>query len=220
MLEHGGELVACGGWSRRDKLYTGSGDAKDDARELDPATEPARVRAMFVRADWTRRGLGRRILEECDRAARPGAFDGSRSWPLCPASRSISRMGFGHSRRSRSRCPTASRSVRLDGEADRRVVETARDGHVPVAARGRFGDARLSPRVLRREGPPGGGGGGGGGARRGRVASTPGRRSCRRSRPVRRASPRGSEKRWRARNRLASSWWRRLVVQRSRGGRR
>src|SRR3954452_16606912 len=49
-----GELVACGGWSRRGKLYSGSGDSADDARPLDPATEPARVRAMFVRADWTR----------------------------------------------------------------------------------------------------------------------------------------------------------------------
>ena len=49
VLETGGEIVACGGWSRRDRLYTGSGDAGDDARLLDPATEPARVRAMFVR---------------------------------------------------------------------------------------------------------------------------------------------------------------------------
>ena len=59
VLESGEEAVGCGGWSRRDKLYTGSGDSEDDARLLDPATEPARVRAMFVRADWTRRGLGR-----------------------------------------------------------------------------------------------------------------------------------------------------------------
>src|SRR5881396_4087714 len=70
VLESGGEAVACGGWSRRDKLYTGSGDSGDDARLLDPASEPARVRAMFVRADWTRRGLGRRILQECETAAR------------------------------------------------------------------------------------------------------------------------------------------------------
>lgn len=69
-----GELVACGGWSRRDKLYTGSGDSTDDARLLDPATEPARVRAMFTRADWTRRGLGRRILETCEDAARREGF--------------------------------------------------------------------------------------------------------------------------------------------------
>jgi GNAT superfamily N-acetyltransferase len=74
VLEAGGELVACGGWSRRDRLYTGSGDAAGDARMLDPAREPARVRAMFVRADWTRRGLGRRILEECEAAARREGF--------------------------------------------------------------------------------------------------------------------------------------------------
>lgn len=70
---HGG-LVACGGWSRRDKLYTGSGDAGGDVRLLDPATEPARVRAMFVRSDWTRRGLGRQILEACEAAAKSEGF--------------------------------------------------------------------------------------------------------------------------------------------------
>lgn len=72
--EVGDEIVACGGWSRRDKLYTGSGDSHDDARLLDPATEPARVRAMFVRSDWTRRGLGRAILDSCERAARAEGF--------------------------------------------------------------------------------------------------------------------------------------------------
>jgi len=74
VLEAGGDLVACGGWSRRDRLYTGSGDAAGDARLLDPATEPARVRAMFVREDWTRRGLGRRILAECESAAHREGF--------------------------------------------------------------------------------------------------------------------------------------------------
>ena len=72
--EVGDEIVACGGWSRRGKLYTGSGAAEGDARLLDPATEPARVRAMFVRQDWTRRGLGRAILDACERAARAEGF--------------------------------------------------------------------------------------------------------------------------------------------------
>jgi GNAT superfamily N-acetyltransferase len=74
VLESGGELVGCGGWSRRDRLYTGSGDAAGDDRLLDPASEPARVRAMFVRADWTRRGLGRRILDACEAAAKAEGF--------------------------------------------------------------------------------------------------------------------------------------------------
>jgi GNAT superfamily N-acetyltransferase len=74
VLEADREIVACGGWSRRDKLYTGSGDAAGDARRLDPETEPARIRAMFVRDDWTRRGLGTRILEACESAAREEGF--------------------------------------------------------------------------------------------------------------------------------------------------
>jgi GNAT superfamily N-acetyltransferase len=72
--EADGEIVACGGWSRRNRLFAGAGDAEDDDRLLDPAAEPARVRAMFVRADWTRRGLGRAILEACERAARDEGF--------------------------------------------------------------------------------------------------------------------------------------------------
>jgi GNAT superfamily N-acetyltransferase len=74
VLEAGGEIVACGGWSRRDRLYTGSGEGAGDARLLDPATEAARVRAMFVRDDWTRRGLGRRIIDACEDAARREGF--------------------------------------------------------------------------------------------------------------------------------------------------
>lgn len=72
--EHGTEIVACGGWSRRDKLYTGSGARPGEERLLDPATEPARVRAMFVRSDWARRGLGRALLTACERAARAEGF--------------------------------------------------------------------------------------------------------------------------------------------------
>ena len=30
---------------------------------------------MFVRGDWTRRGLGRAILESCERAARAEGFN-------------------------------------------------------------------------------------------------------------------------------------------------
>jgi GNAT superfamily N-acetyltransferase len=52
----------------------GSGDAPGDDRYLDPATEAAHIRAMFVRAGWTRRGLGRRIIEESEAAARRMGF--------------------------------------------------------------------------------------------------------------------------------------------------
>ncbi len=66
-------LIACGGWSMRDKLYSGSDDA-GDSRLLDPAIEAAHVRAMFVRPDWSRRGLGRVIIETSEAAAKAAGF--------------------------------------------------------------------------------------------------------------------------------------------------
>jgi GNAT superfamily N-acetyltransferase len=69
-----GAVVACGGWSRRGLLYTGSGHHDGDDRLLDPQREAAHIRAMFVRPDWTRRGLGRAILEAGREAARAEGF--------------------------------------------------------------------------------------------------------------------------------------------------
>jgi GNAT superfamily N-acetyltransferase len=74
VMEDEGAVVACGGWSRRGRVYMGSADAPGDDRFLDPSTENAHIRAMFVRADWTRRGLGRRIVEESENAARRMGF--------------------------------------------------------------------------------------------------------------------------------------------------
>jgi GNAT superfamily N-acetyltransferase len=92
--EDGADLVACGGWSRRDRLYTGSGDRADDARLLDPATEPARVRAMFTRGDRTRRGLGTRILVACEDAARAEGFQTLGLMATLPGVLLYERFGF------------------------------------------------------------------------------------------------------------------------------
>ena len=74
VVELDGEVAACGGWSRRDKLFTGNDASAGGARLLDPSHEPARVRAMFVSPRFARRGLGRRILEACEAAARAAGF--------------------------------------------------------------------------------------------------------------------------------------------------
>lgn len=67
-------LAACGGWSKRDKLFTGNDGQAGGARLLVPGEEPARVRAMFVHPAYARRGLGRRILEACEDDARREGF--------------------------------------------------------------------------------------------------------------------------------------------------
>ena len=89
-----GAIVACGGWSRRAKLYAGAQAADDDERLLDPATEPARVRAMFVRGDWTRRGLGRAILDWCEQAACAEGFGGLVLMATLPGEQLYRAAGF------------------------------------------------------------------------------------------------------------------------------
>jgi GNAT superfamily N-acetyltransferase len=93
-IEAEGEVVACGGWSKRGKLYTGSGDAAGDDRLLDPRSEPAHVRAMFVRPDWTRRGLGTLILEACEEAARNDGFTTLDLLATLPGERLYTHFGF------------------------------------------------------------------------------------------------------------------------------
>lgn len=74
VLEEDGAIVACGGWSDRRKLFSGGGAAGGDTDRLVPGAEPARVRAMFVHPSQARRGLGRRLLDACEDAARAAGF--------------------------------------------------------------------------------------------------------------------------------------------------
>jgi GNAT superfamily N-acetyltransferase len=68
-------LVACGGWSWRKTLYGGDHHhASRDAAGLDPATDAAKIRAFFVHPQWSRRGLGTRLLEACEQAAWDAGF--------------------------------------------------------------------------------------------------------------------------------------------------
>jgi GNAT superfamily N-acetyltransferase len=75
VIECGGQIAACGGWSFRGTLY--GGDQSIVTREperLDPATDAAKIRAMYTHPDFVRRGLGRRILDLCEAAARDAGF--------------------------------------------------------------------------------------------------------------------------------------------------
>jgi GNAT superfamily N-acetyltransferase len=74
VVEAGVELVAAGGWSRRRTLYGGDQAKSGADTALDPATEPARIRAFFVHPTWARRGLGRLLFEHCLSAARAAGF--------------------------------------------------------------------------------------------------------------------------------------------------
>lgn len=75
MIEQDGTLAGCGGWSFRATLYGGDDSvvAREPAR-LDPASDAAKVRAMYTNPDFARRGVGQLLLDLCEGAARAAGF--------------------------------------------------------------------------------------------------------------------------------------------------
>ena len=75
VVEEDGRLAGCGGWSWRATLYGGdeSAVARDPA-PLDPASDAAKIRAMYTDPAFARRGIGRMVLGLCEDAARTAGF--------------------------------------------------------------------------------------------------------------------------------------------------
>ncbi len=74
VIESGGEIVACGGWSFRKTLYGADALAGREDNRLNAKIDAARIRAFFVKPGWTRRGLGGQILKACEAAAEAAGF--------------------------------------------------------------------------------------------------------------------------------------------------
>jgi GNAT superfamily N-acetyltransferase len=75
VIEASGAMAGCGGWSRRATLYGGDHSTSlRDPVQLDPATDAARVRAMYTDPAFARRGVGRLILGLCEAAAAAEGF--------------------------------------------------------------------------------------------------------------------------------------------------
>lgn len=75
VIERDGRIAGCGGWSWRSTLY--GGDASVVSREpraLNPANEPARIRAMYTDPEFARQGVGRLVLQLCEKAAMNAGF--------------------------------------------------------------------------------------------------------------------------------------------------
>lgn len=66
--------VGCGGWSKRKTLFGADRGPGREPELLDPSTDAAKVRAIFVHPDFARRGLGSLILAAVENAARQAGF--------------------------------------------------------------------------------------------------------------------------------------------------
>ena len=68
------KLAACGGWSKRKTLFGSDGASVREPELLDPVTDAAKVRAIFVHPAFARRGLGTLILAHVEAAAQAAGF--------------------------------------------------------------------------------------------------------------------------------------------------
>ena len=75
MIESGDHVVGCGGWSFRATLFGGDDSVieREPAR-LNPATDAAKIRAMYTDPAFIRRGIGSLILILGEDAARKAGF--------------------------------------------------------------------------------------------------------------------------------------------------
>jgi GNAT superfamily N-acetyltransferase len=67
-------IAACGGWSKRKTLFGADRGPGREPDLLDPATDAAKVRAIFVHPAFARRGLGSLILAHVEAAAGAAGF--------------------------------------------------------------------------------------------------------------------------------------------------
>lgn len=86
--------AAAGGWSARRTLFGGDQMKADTDPRLDPATEPARIRAFFVHPQWARRGLARQLYAACAQAAWDAGFRAFELMATKPGEPLYAALGF------------------------------------------------------------------------------------------------------------------------------
>lgn len=74
VAEHEGRIIGCGGWSKRKSVFGGDRTRSGMDALIDPATDPARIRAFFIHPDWARRGIGKALLATCEVAIITAGF--------------------------------------------------------------------------------------------------------------------------------------------------
>ena len=89
------KIVGCGGWSKRKMLYGASlYESSRDSAELDPETDAAKIRAFFIHPAWARKGIGRAILEKCEREAKSFGFRSAEMMSTLPGIKLYSACGY------------------------------------------------------------------------------------------------------------------------------
>jgi GNAT superfamily N-acetyltransferase len=99
VVEVGEAIVAAGGWSFRKTLFGADGRADRAPEALDPLRDSARIRAFFVAPEQARRGIGRALLERCEREARARGFRSAQLAATLTGERLYRELGYAALRR-------------------------------------------------------------------------------------------------------------------------
>src|SRR5579862_8328922 len=94
VVESGGRLIGCGGWSYRRTLFGGDARAERDAGVLDPRTDAAKIRAFFVDPRAARQGVGSALLEHCESEARRHGFRRAEMMATLPGRKLYEARGY------------------------------------------------------------------------------------------------------------------------------
>jgi GNAT superfamily N-acetyltransferase len=147
LVEEQREIAGCGGWSRRATMYGGDHSPGRDGKLLDPATEPARVRAMYTSPKFARRGVGRLILSLCASRTPGGLSPGATCrHPRRPAA--LPRLRLSRDRALHRRPRRSAGSAAADGEGPLKtglpLQEPAESLYSWVPEQSGYGDKRPS----------------------------------------------------------------------------
>jgi N-acetylglutamate synthase-like GNAT family acetyltransferase len=93
IAEASGEIVGCGGWSRR-RALVGAGTTADEGDMLRPGVHAARIRGFFVRPGWARRGVGTALLKRCEQQAWAAGFRAVELLATLPGERLYASRGY------------------------------------------------------------------------------------------------------------------------------
>ena len=94
VAEAGGEIVGCGGWSKRKTMFGGDQMKEEKDSLLDPKEDAGRIRAFFIHPNWARKGIGRRIIQACEEAAKVDGFTRMELVATMPGEPLYAAMGY------------------------------------------------------------------------------------------------------------------------------
>jgi len=94
VAEANGQIVGCGGWSKRKTMFGGDQMKAEADPLLDPKDDAGRIRAFFIHPNWARKGIGRRIIQACENAAQADGFTRMELVATMPGEPLYAAMGY------------------------------------------------------------------------------------------------------------------------------